>query len=40
EYLKRTPDFSLARHLEMLHFQQAEDRDHYTEGLRKAGLPE
>ncbi|MDF2766671.1 MAG: hypothetical protein K0S81_3666, partial [Rhodospirillales bacterium] len=29
-----------ARHLEMLHFQQAEDRDHYTEGLRKAGLPE
>ena len=40
EYLKRTPDFSLARHLEMLHFQQADDRDHYTEGLRKAGLPE
>src|SRR5918995_3701614 len=40
EYLKRTPDFSLARHLEMLHFQQSEDRDHYTEGLRKAGLPE
>jgi adenylate cyclase len=40
EYLKRTPDFSLARHLEMLHFQQAEDRDHYADGLRKAGLPE
>jgi adenylate cyclase len=40
EYLKRTPDFSLARHLEMLHFQQAADRDHYAEGLRKAGLPE
>ena len=40
EYLKRTPDFSLASHLEMLHFQHAEDRDHYAEGLRKAGLPE
>jgi adenylate cyclase len=39
EYLKRTPDFSLARHLEMLHFQHAEDRDHYADGLRKAGLP-
>ncbi len=40
EYLKLTPDFSLARHLEMLHFQRAEDREHYAEGLRKAGLPE
>ena len=40
EYLKRTPDFSLASHLEMLHFQHAEDREHYAEGLRKAGLPE
>jgi len=40
EYLKLTPDFSLARHLEMLHFQHAEDRDHYAEGLRKARLPE
>jgi adenylate cyclase len=40
EYLKLTPDFSLARHLEMLPFQRAEDREHYAEGLRKAGLPE
>ena len=40
EYLKRTPDFSLARHLELMPFQHAEDRDHYAEGLRKAGLPE
>jgi adenylate cyclase len=39
EYLKRTPDFSLASHLEMLHFQRAEDREHYADGLRKAGLP-
>jgi adenylate cyclase len=40
EYLRRTPDFSLTRHLEMLHFGSAADRDHYAEGLRKAGLPE
>jgi adenylate cyclase len=40
EYLKRTPDFSLASHLEMLHFQHAADRDHYADGLREAGLPE
>jgi len=40
EYLKLTPDFSIARHLEMLHFRRAEDRENYAEGLRKAGLPE
>jgi adenylate cyclase len=40
EYLKRTPDFSIGRHLEMLHFRRAEDREHYVDGLRKAGLPE
>jgi adenylate cyclase len=40
QYLKLTPDFSLTRHLEMLHFQHAEDREHYADGLRKAGLPE
>jgi adenylate cyclase len=40
EYLKRTPGFSLASHLEMLHFQHPADREHYAEGLRKAGLPE
>jgi adenylate cyclase len=40
EYLKLTPGFSLARHLEMLHFQHAEDREHYVDGLRKAGLPD
>ena len=40
EYLKQTPNFSLDRHLRMLHFQHAEDRDHYAEGLRRAGLPE
>jgi tetratricopeptide (TPR) repeat protein len=40
EYLKLTPDFSIARHLEMLQFRRAEDREHYADGLRKAGLPE
>jgi adenylate cyclase len=40
EYLKRTPDFSIASHLEMNPFRRAEDREHYAEGLRKAGLPE
>jgi adenylate cyclase len=40
EYLKLTPDFSIASHLEMLPFQRPEDREHYAEGLRKAGLPE
>jgi TolB-like protein/tetratricopeptide (TPR) repeat protein len=40
EYLKRTPDFSLANHLEVLPFQRAEDREHYAAGLRKAGLSE
>ena len=40
EYLKRTPDFSLASHLEILPFQHAEDREHYAAGLRKAGLSE
>ncbi|MGH6902448.1 MAG: adenylate/guanylate cyclase domain-containing protein [Geminicoccaceae bacterium] len=39
-YLKLTPDFSIGRHLEVLQFQHAEDREHYAEGLRKAGLPE
>jgi adenylate cyclase len=39
-YLKLTPDFSIGHHLEVLRFQHAEDREHYAEGLRKAGLPE
>jgi adenylate cyclase len=38
EYLRRTPDYSLATHLRTMPFQQAEDREHYIEGLRKAGL--
>jgi adenylate cyclase len=38
EYLRRTPDYSLASHLRTMPFQHAEDREHYVEGLRKAGL--
>jgi adenylate cyclase len=40
EYLKLTPDFAIGRHLETLHFRYPEDREHYAEGLRKAGLPD
>jgi hypothetical protein len=40
EYLTLTSDFSISRHLELLPFQRPEDREHYAEGLRKAGLPE
>jgi adenylate cyclase len=39
-YLKLTPDFAIGRHLEALHFRYPEDREHYAEGLRKAGLPD
>jgi adenylate cyclase len=40
EYLKLTPDFAIGRHLEALHFRYPEDREHYADGLRKAGLPD
>jgi adenylate cyclase len=40
EYLRRTPDFSLAAHLETIPFQHAQDREHYVESLRKAGFPD
>jgi adenylate cyclase len=40
EYLKLTPDFAIARHLERMPFQNQADREHYADGLRKAGLPE
>jgi adenylate cyclase len=40
EYLKLMPDFAIARHLERMPFQNPADREHYADGLRKAGLPE
>jgi adenylate cyclase len=39
-YLERYPDFSLSEHLKTTYFKHARDREHYAEGLRKAGMPE
>ena len=38
EYRRRNPDFILARHLSRVHFHKPEDKEHYAEGLRLAGL--
>ena len=40
EDLRRTPDFSIAKHLVSIPVRDADDRDHYADGLRKARLPE
>ncbi len=37
--LKQQPGFSVEGHLETLHFKQAVDREHFRDGLLKAGLP-
>jgi len=34
------PGFAINKHLITLHYKQAADREHYREGLIKAGLPE
>ena len=39
QVMKRTPDFSVQRYLETLHYKRADDREHHREGLLKAGLP-
>jgi len=38
EYLRRNPGFTLAQHLPTVHFHKPEDKEHYAEGLRRAGL--
>jgi adenylate cyclase len=38
--LSLKPDFSIADHVEGLHFKEPRDRDQYWDGLAKAGLPE
>jgi adenylate cyclase len=38
--LSLKPDFSIADHVQGLPFKESRDRDHYRDGLRKAGLPE
>jgi adenylate cyclase len=40
EVLARDPSFTITASLATLHYKQQEDRDHYCEGLRKAGMPE
>jgi adenylate cyclase len=38
--LARAPDFTIRSHLKTLHYKRESDREHYREGLLKAGLPE
>ena len=40
EVLRLKPGFSIADHLQGLPFAESGDREHYRDGLRKAGLPE
>ncbi len=40
EHLRRTPNFSIAKHLATVPFRDVDDRDHDADGLRKAELPE
>ena len=40
EVLRLKPDFSIADHMGGLPFTESRDREHYRDGLRKAGLPE
>ncbi len=39
EVLSREPAFSIEAYLQTLHYKHEADRDHYREGLAKAGLP-
>ena len=40
KYVQRYEDFTIRSHASKQHFKHAEDREHYLEGLRKAGMPE
>ena len=40
EVLRLKPDFSADAYVAKLPYQEADDRAHHREGLRKAGLPE
>ncbi len=40
QILEANPEFSIERWAEKQPYKNQEDRDHYLEGLRKAGLPE
>jgi adenylate cyclase len=39
EVLARQPGFTIASHLSTMHYQQEADREHFRDGLAKAGLP-
>ena len=39
EVLSHEPAFSIDAHLQTLHYREQIDRDHYRDGLIKAGLP-
>jgi len=39
-FLQRYPDFTITEHLANKDIQRADQRDHYREGLRKAGFPD
>jgi adenylate cyclase len=39
EVLAREPSFSVESYLQTLHYKREADREHYREGLTKAGLP-
>ncbi len=40
EVVRLKPDFSIADHVQGLPFKESRDREHYRDGLCKAGLPE
>ncbi len=40
EVVRLKPDFSIADHVQGLPFKETQAREHYRDGLRKAGLPE
>jgi hypothetical protein len=39
DVLKRTPDFTVAKHLTTQHYKHHGDLEHYRAALLKAGLP-
>jgi adenylate cyclase len=40
EVIALEPSFAIKKHLATLHYKDGADREHYREGLIKAGLPE
>jgi adenylate cyclase len=38
-FLERYPDFTIAEHMDSKQLEREEDRQHYIDGLEKAGFP-